>query len=471
MYYPVHSNEYGEVYPIKPDGTHGRWRLSKEKFDELLSNKQVIFEKQNDGRIEAYKIILEGTQTETAQDSILNSEIVKTTAHGSKEISELFGNKIFDYPKPSTVSEHLLKIATSEGVILDFFAGSATTAQAVLELNKQDNGNRKFIMVQMPEPCDENSEAYKAGYKTIADIAKERIRRVIQKLTSPLPPLLKERGKEVSYAQELFKGAGTALFGNARSMRKEKTEAEDKLWRELRNKQIENCKFRRQHPIGNFIADFYCHEKKLLIEVDGGYHDKKEQQAYDLARTQIINEFGIKVIRFSNEEVLNDMQEVLKKITEALQLHSPSPSGEGAGGEVGFKVFKLSPSSFKIWRGAEIDSEEKLTQQMDAFTNPTRPGADKQNMLYELMLKAGYELTSPLTPLQMERGTRGEVYSINNNELIIALDAMNEKLVEQIIAAKPQKVIILDSLFTGNDQLKTNTVLQMRDAGVDFKTI
>ena len=468
MYYPVHSNEYGEVYPIKPDGTHGRWRLSKEKFDELLSNKQVIFEKQNDGRIEAYKIILEGTQTETAQDSILNSEIVKTTAHGSKEISELFGNKIFDYPKPSTVSEHLLKIATSEGVILDFFAGSATTAQAVLELNK---GNRKFIMVQMPEPCDENSEAYKAGYKTIADIAKERIRRVIQKLTSPLPPLLKERGKEVSYAQELFKGAGTALFGNARSMRKEKTEAEDKLWRELRNKQIENCKFRRQHPIGNFIADFYCHEKKLLIEVDGGYHDKKEQQAYDLARTQIINEFGIKVIRFSNEEVLNDMQEVLKKITEALQLHSPSPSGEGAGGEVGFKVFKLSPSSFKIWRGAEIDSEEKLTQQMDAFTNPTRPGADKQNMLYELMLKAGYELTSPLTPLQMERGTRGEVYSINNNELIIALDAMNEKLVEQIIAAKPQKVIILDSLFTGNDQLKTNTVLQMRDAGVDFKTI
>jgi adenine-specific DNA-methyltransferase len=69
------------------------------------------------------------------------------------------------------------------------------------------------------------------------------------------------------------------------------------------------------------------------------------------------------------------------------------------------------------------------------------------------------------------RGDGGEAYSINNNELIIALDAMNEKLIEQIIATKPQKVITLDSLFTGNDQLKTNTVLQMRDAGVDFKTV
>lgn len=168
--------------------------------------------------------------------------------------------------------------------------------------------------------------------------------------------------------------------------------------------------------------------------------------------------------------------------------------------DLGFKVFKLSSSSFKIWRGAEIDSEEKLLQQLDAFTDPGKPGAEKQNMLYELMLKAGYEITSRVeyitissppilggvaeggggipdsksstTPAPPYQG--GELmsyYSINNNELIIALDVMNEKLIEQIIAARPQKVITLDSLFTGNDQLKTNTVLQMRDAGVDFKTI
>ena len=196
-----------------------------------------------------------------------------------------------------------------------------------------------------------------------------------------------------------------------------------------------------------------------------------------------------------------------------MQNSFPPPLTGGGEGEgvnkytLGFKVFKLSPSSFKIWRGAEIDSEEKLVQQLDAFTNPIKPGAEKQNMLYELMLKAGYEVTSPVqyvtqnhpspqsSPAEgrgslrvkpsstKERGSLkapstlagegqgGGYYSINNNELIIALDAMNETVVEQIIASKPQKVITLDSLFTGNDQLKTNTVLQMRDAGVDFKTI
>ncbi len=91
-------------------------------------------------------------------------------------------------------------------------------------------------------------------------------------------------------------------------------------------------------------------------------------------------------------------------------------------------------------------------------------------MLYELMLKAGYELTN--TPLlQGERENCAGFYNINNNELIIALDSINESLVEHIISLKPQKVITLDSLFSGNDQLKTNTVLQMRDAGIDFKTI
>jgi len=91
-----------------------------------------------------------------------------------------------------------------------------------------------------------------------------------------------------------------------------------------------------------------------------------------------------------------------------------------------------------------------------------------------LMLKAGCELTNPVQYVKLNKvkgNTGAGYYSINNDELIIALDAMNDKLVEQIIAAKPQKVITLDSLFTGNDQLKTNTVLQMRDAGVDFKTI
>jgi adenine-specific DNA-methyltransferase len=182
MYFPILHKEHGEVYPIKPDGTDGRWRASKDKVEQMLKENLLVFEKQSYGRIEIYKKILAGSKTETAQNSILDAEVVKTTAHGSKEISALFKEKVFDYPKPSALLKHFLNIIDDDSaIIFDFFSGSATTAHAVLDLNKQDNGNRKFIMVQLPEPCAEDSEAFKAGYKTIADIGKERIRRVIKK--------------------------------------------------------------------------------------------------------------------------------------------------------------------------------------------------------------------------------------------------------------------------------------------------
>ena len=102
----------------------------------------------------------------------------------SAELKDL--DIIFDFAKPSRLIKYLLEIArtSSDDIILDFFAGSATTAHAVLEMNKQDGGHRKFIMVQLPEPCEEDSEAFKAGYHTIADIGKERIRRVIKKLNA-----------------------------------------------------------------------------------------------------------------------------------------------------------------------------------------------------------------------------------------------------------------------------------------------
>jgi adenine-specific DNA-methyltransferase len=129
----------------------------------------------------------------TGYSSIAGKNIY--TRNGTAEVEELFGFRAFDFPKPTALIKELLSQGIENGdIVLDFFAGSAPTAQAVLELNKEDGGNRKFILLQMPEPCDENSEAFKAGYKTIADIAKERIRRVIQKLTSPPAPLLKERG-------------------------------------------------------------------------------------------------------------------------------------------------------------------------------------------------------------------------------------------------------------------------------------
>lgn len=95
------------------------------------------------------------------------------------------GSKLFDFPKPISLVSHLVKISNSadRDIILDFFAGSGTTAHAVMALNAEDGGNRKFVCVQLPEPTDPDSEAAKSGYATIADISKERIRRAAAKLT------------------------------------------------------------------------------------------------------------------------------------------------------------------------------------------------------------------------------------------------------------------------------------------------
>ncbi len=116
---------------------------------------------------------------------------------GTKEITSLLG-KIFSFPKPTSLIKFLASIHTSsDDIILDFFSGSATTAQAVMMLNAEDKGNRKFIMIQLAEPCDENSDARKAGYFTICEIGKERIRRAAKKIAEENPNAIFDNGFRV----------------------------------------------------------------------------------------------------------------------------------------------------------------------------------------------------------------------------------------------------------------------------------
>jgi len=342
------------------DGWTFKWSLEKVRWG--IENKFIEIKKQKNGDSDwkvYYKVYLNVDNEDNIieRGSTYKNLITEIkTGRSSSELNSLFDFNVFKYSKPyEIIIEFLSIIDTQNNIILDFFAGSGTTAQAVLEQNKEDGGNRKFILVQLPEKCDENSEAYKAGYKTIADIGKERIRRVIKKIE-----------KEIKES------------------------------------------------------------KNLLSDIE-------ENKSLDL----------------------------------------------------GFKVFKLSSSNFKIWRGNEI-TEENLEQQLNAFTNPVREGSEKENMLYELILKAGYLLTDKVQyvianeakqshpPKQIASGKNPRndgYYSVNDGELIIALEDMNQELIDTIISSKPKKVITLDKLFTGNDQLKTNTVLQMRDAEIDFKTI
>jgi adenine-specific DNA-methyltransferase len=306
------------------------WRFSKQKVAELISDKRVWFGENGDN-VPRLKRFLSEVKSGITPLTIWYHKDVGHNQEAAQELRKLFeGELYFETPKPVRLIKKMVHIASKDNdIVLDFFGGSGTTAQAVSESNKGDNSNRKFILVQLPEQSDENSETFKANYKTIADISKERIRRVIQKIE-----------KEKAEKQDMF---------------------------------------------------------------DTGKLD------------------------------------------------------------LGFKSFKLSPSNFKIWRGNEI-TEENLVTQLDAFANPVKEESKASNMLFELMLKAGFLLTDNVEVKDM-------YYSIKEGELIIALDDINQNLIDTIIGARPEKVIMLDNLFTGNDQLKTNTALQMKDAGIDFRTI
>ena len=164
------------------------WRWRKETFESLLDYDNR--EKLHDGTFRCGKIWFdkdENTQPSSIKyldelEELLLRSIVSKKSDGGVEVEKLFGTKnIMSYPKPTSLLKLLLSsIGQTDDIVMDFFAGSCTTAHAVLQLNAEDGGKRRFICIQMPEPCEEKSEAYKAGYKTIADIGKERIRRVIR---------------------------------------------------------------------------------------------------------------------------------------------------------------------------------------------------------------------------------------------------------------------------------------------------
>jgi very-short-patch-repair endonuclease len=117
---------------------------------------------------------------------------------------------------------------------------------------------------------------------------------------------------------DMFYGASASIFAKAKNLRSNMTQSEQLLWGYLNNNQLRGCRFRRQHPIHVFIADFYCHTAKLVIELDGGIHDISEQKEYDSGRTYEIESFGLTVIRFTNEQLTNDLPNVLNQIMKCL---------------------------------------------------------------------------------------------------------------------------------------------------------
>lgn len=158
----------------------GGWRFAESKLPELLRENRIAFGP-DETTVPCLKRFLKETENE-----VFASVFYKDGRGASKRLDRLMDAHIFDYPKDEEVIKTFISLVTSyvdsDSLILDFFSGSATTAHAVMQLNAEDGGNRKFIMVQLPEKTDETSEAYKAGYKNICEIGKERIRRAGQKI-------------------------------------------------------------------------------------------------------------------------------------------------------------------------------------------------------------------------------------------------------------------------------------------------
>lgn len=342
---------------INPNGfEHDRlWAYPEEGYKKLVKEQRVYFGK--DGNGIPQRVIY--AKDSEGQPSTNYWDNVTTNKEGKKEVLSLFEANYFDTPKPTKLILKIINLVCDRNdLIVDFFAGSGTTAHAVMGLNKEDGGNRKSISVQLPELTDEKSETYKAGYKTIADISKERIRR-----------------------------AG----------------------------------------------------KKIQVEV------KAEIEKLDTRIKKLQGELP-------TDENKTEIENLKTKIE---QLKNQ---------DLGFKVLKLEDSNFKQWQQIEGKDTQALAEQMKLFIDPVSESATIESMVYELLLKSGKNLNSKIEK-------KDSFYKINNNELVFLLEKASQEIIDSVIVEKPIKVIALDKLFKGNDQLKTNTVLQMKDAGIEFKTI
>ncbi len=181
-----------ELYPKESQGYKTVWRWGKEKSANNL-NVNILAKKMQDG---GYQIIEKYREKSYMARSVWSTKDTNTEK-GTLLLKELMEAKVFGFPKPMEMLKMIIEMGTSkDGLILDFFSGSATTAHAVMQLNAEDGGNRQFIMIQLPELCDEKSEAYKAGYKNICEIGKERIRRAGAKIKGQNSASLLETARE-----------------------------------------------------------------------------------------------------------------------------------------------------------------------------------------------------------------------------------------------------------------------------------
>ncbi len=317
----------------------GGWRFpTLQRMQEMIDAGVVVFrEDHTEPPIrKSYLVRKAGRLSDDGENvgkQVMGTYFYRSAIQATNMLEELIGKRLFDFPKDLEVLQRLISYVTDkDSIVLDFFSGSATTAHAIMQLNAEDNSNRRFIMVQMPEMTDEGSEAHKAGYRNICDIGKERIRRAGQKI---------------------------------------------------------------RDEAGLLVGDL----------------------------------------------------------------------------DTGFKVFKLDSSNLKQWDNSYIaaDHQEKLFERMESMFTPAKPGRSDDDIIYEIFLKYGIELTETYAPLDID-GKR--FYTVGESgDLFICLDKeLTVETVERAVELKPKTMIFARDSFADTNAI-TNVAQVLEKFGVGFRWV
>lgn len=325
--YPILHPSGREIRPKKK-----AWRSERRVWQKLVAEKRIWWGRDGQSEIPNVKRFLSEVRKGMTPINLWSFEYASHTDAANQELKELLGENVFDFPKPTRLVQRMMQLAGCEdgAIVLDFFAGSGTTAHAVLDLNDQDGASRRFILVQLPEPTG------RTDYRTIADITRERVRRVIRKV---------ERAETGQLALEAAKIRDRA-----------------------------------------------------------------------------------------------------------------------------FRAYKLAESNFKTWNADVAHDAKEVAEQLDLHVQHIREGRSTEDMLWEILLKSGFSLTTPLETLMLEGKT---VYAAAGGEMLVCLDDKLEvETIRAIADRKPSRVVVLDQGFAKNDQIKANAVQIFRTKGVaSFRTV
>ncbi len=253
QYYDITDPKTGIVY--KPNYNRV-WSYIPEAMERLIKENRIVFPNDPNKRPMKKRFASELDSDTNPQSTWLDT--VGLNTEGTKQINDLFGKGLFSYCKPlSLIKVFIDQVTSKNDIVLDFFSGSATTAHAVMQLNAEDGGHRKFIMVQLPEACDEKSESYKAGYKTICDIGKERIRRAGQKIVEEKAHLL-----NAVRSGKLQKGEAYAEFTTSETAKKTQQEIAETFDTGFRVFKLDDSNMRDVY----FAPDDYTQDMLSMME-------------------------------------------------------------------------------------------------------------------------------------------------------------------------------------------------------------